>query len=329
MLILSRYPYVSIGECLVRRWCLAALAAIAGPVWACSNIQLMVLNWSSAQLLAALDYHVLTQGFECQVEVVTGTTRSAAVRLDESESVWVPEFWIDSGQTEPSDAWRVANDSPFDSAGAGFYVSAEWLAANPSVSRLEQALVALSDLENPMPLYGCAAGWSCQTPIRQWSRALNIQANGWYLVEPAGRADWGKQLEKAMGSDRPWVGWAIGPASELSKYDLVRLRSGREHDPEHYQACYQNPSCPDPKIMAPPPSRVVSAGQREWLERHPLKAQYFAKRRLSAASLKQMFADLERGLSFEEVVVEYLATRDEWHAWLDEGPRQAILDQFN
>lgn len=295
---------------------------------ACSPVTLMVLNWPSAQFLAELDYLVLTQGFECDVERHAGTSRSAHLRLtDPAQTVLVPEYW----QPPASEAlhYKVLGQGPFESAGAGFYTQADWLEAYEGNPKLESILLEFGNPDQPASLMGCAQGWGCQIPVMQWFRALGLESLGWTLEIPYGRAEWLMRLSQAPGVPGPWIGYAIGPSPEVSRAGLVKLQPHLGFDPAHYAQCYQDLGCASPSPQSLPPSRVVSAASQSWIEGQTDVQHYLAQRRFDRRQTDRWMLYIDEGFTPEQAAIEFLATDDQWHDWVPEAVRNRILDDFN
>lgn len=295
---------------------------------ACEPARVMALNWPSAQFLAELDYLVLSEGFQCDVELHPGTSRSAHHRLnDPGQSVLVPEYWM------PPDAeplhYQLLGQGPFDSAGAGFYIPATWLEQHEGNPTIESILLEHGDPAKPRSLIGCAQGWSCHVPVLQWFRALRVASMGWRLDVPHGRAEWLKQVGQSTDSEDLWIGYAIGPSPEMSQAGLVRLSQYLEFDYLHYTECYQDSKCANPKAQSLPPSEVVTAASNQWLSDHSNIQTYLSKRRFDRQQTDRWMLYLAEGFSPEQAAIEFLATESRWHEWVPESVRDRILDDFN
>lgn len=309
---------MSSGE-MMRLWGLLGSWVCAGSAWGCTAVQLMALNWPSAQLIAAVDEWILAEGFECSVSLVHGTTDSAGFRLAEEPAVIVPEYWRQDASI-PGVAYF--SEGPFVNAGAGIYAPHPWLEQYGS---LERALIEEGDPKQPKIFWGCPADWPCHWPLRQWARAMDLSSLGWRFVEPSSGAEVALQQRQSDA----WIGWGVGPDPALARLDLVVLPSQLPHDPEHYRSCYQNPGCAIPQPMSLPRSQVVSAVSGDWIQAHPDIEAYFGARRLSIEQTQRWLKYLDQGFDARTTALEFLSQEQDWWAWVPDSVAQRIKAQFN
>ena len=80
------------STCLV-----AGLMAMTGAARAeCGDLTIASMNWQSAEVLAALDKFILTEGYGCNAEVIVGdTVPTITSMIEKGEPDLAPEGWVD------------------------------------------------------------------------------------------------------------------------------------------------------------------------------------------------------------------------------------------
>ena len=80
------------STCLV-----AGLLAMTGAARAeCGDVTIASMNWQSAEVLAALDKFILTEGYGCNAEVIVGdTVPTITSMIEKGEPDLAPEGWVD------------------------------------------------------------------------------------------------------------------------------------------------------------------------------------------------------------------------------------------
>ena len=80
------------STCLV-----AGLLAMTGAARAeCGDVTIASMNWQSAEVLAALDKFILSEGYGCNAEVIVGdTVPTITSMIEKGEPDLAPEGWVD------------------------------------------------------------------------------------------------------------------------------------------------------------------------------------------------------------------------------------------
>jgi len=80
------------STCLV-----VGLMAMTGAARAeCGNVTIASMNWQSAEVLAALDKFILSEGYGCNAEVIVGDTVPTITSMTEKgDPDLAPEGWVD------------------------------------------------------------------------------------------------------------------------------------------------------------------------------------------------------------------------------------------
>src|SRR5690606_37154461 len=62
----------------------------------CGDVNIVAMNWQSAEVLAALDAYILREGYGCNATIISGdTVPSITSMVEKGEPDVAPEGWID------------------------------------------------------------------------------------------------------------------------------------------------------------------------------------------------------------------------------------------
>ena len=154
-----------------------AAGAMAAPVAAhaqasdCGDVSITEMNWASAQVVTAVANFIMTQGYGCNVSVVSSDTIPAVTSVAENgEPDIVTELWLNStGDTynELRDSGRVVEAGPvLDPGGVeGWWIPTYLAEEHPELTTIE-GILANPDLvggRSSTVLKAGAAAWSATT----------------------------------------------------------------------------------------------------------------------------------------------------------------------
>jgi len=149
----------------------------------CGDITIASMTWASAELIAEIDKTILTEGYGCNAELVSGDTMPTFTSMNEKgEPDLAPELWVNAVR-EPLDAavaegeLIIAAEILSDGGEEGWWIPKYVAEANPDIKTPADAL-ARPDLF-PAPeddsmgaVHNCPSGWNCQITTGNLFRAF-------------------------------------------------------------------------------------------------------------------------------------------------------------
>ncbi len=236
-------------------------------------IDIAVMGWSSAAILAHIDAVVLEKGFGCSIALIPGDTLPTfATMTTRGIPALAPELWINLREKD----WRRAEatgrvadlGSTFAGGFAeGWFIPAYTAEAYPdlkTVRDLADHVALFADSSDPTQgrFYSCPNNWACDTANANLLRAYGLDTK-FRLIRPRSGSVFTKPMEAALKAKKPIVFYNWGPTALMFRYDLVRLDMDAPYDPDRF-ACITAQTCADPQPtdFSPPQSIKAVAG---WL----------------------------------------------------------------
>ena len=161
----------------------------------CGDVTIAEMNWASASLLANIDKIILTEGYDCNAELVIGETISTSTSMIEKGVPDIaPEMWTGSNEEVLERAIadkkiRYAGRSLSDGGEEGFWIPQYMVDEFPEMATIEGVLKHKELFINPddpdtLRFMGCPIDWNCQISTTHLFEALELEEAGFELVDP-------------------------------------------------------------------------------------------------------------------------------------------------
>ncbi|TKW65926.1 MAG: ABC transporter substrate-binding protein [Paracoccus denitrificans] len=315
-----------------------AAASAASAQEDCGTVSIAEMNWASAGLAAWVDKIILEEGYDCEVELVTGDTVPTFTSMNEKgEPDVAPELWVNAVKV-PLDAAVdegriiIASEILTDGGVEGFWVPTK-LAEEHGIKTIEDALAHPelfpgAEDESRGAFFSCPSGWACQIITENQTRALDIEGKGFDLVDPGSAAGLDGSIARAFNRDEGWLGYYWAPTAVLGKYDMTRLELGVENDKEAWDNCTVVNNCADPELNEWPRSDVFTAVTKEFQESNAITMDYLGKRAWSNETVNELLAWMGDNQATNEDGAWYFLENyeDTWSAWVSEEVAAAVKD---
>ena len=300
------------------------------------TIDIAEMTWPSAAALAHIHATILSDGYGCNVEIVTGdTVPTSTSMLSRGTPAIAPELWTSAIQ----DAWAEGMaegtvvqlaDAITDGTVEGWFIPRYTQEANPDLTTAE-AVIARPDLF-PDPednsqgrLYSCPPGWACELSTSALFEAYDMEET-WNLFSPGSGGALDASIARAFTREEPILFYYWGPTAILGKYDAVQLDLG-EALPEVY-ACNTDSECEDPPGKTAYPSSPAVVGAAAWVqEEAPEVAAYFSKVGLTNAEISELLVYGDENQADAAATAEnFLRTKqDVWTGWVPADVAEKVL----
>ena len=186
---------------------------------ACGKVTIAEMNWASAQLMANVDKIILSKGFGCNVEIVSGDTMPTFTSMNEKGNPDVaPELWANSvrnplEKAEQEGRLHTVNSGPITGLGEGWWIPPHTAKKHPELKTVldilkRPDLFPHAEDKSKGAFVGCPAGWGCQLANANLFRAFDMKAKGWVLVDPGSAAGLNGSIAKASRQRRELV-WLL------------------------------------------------------------------------------------------------------------------------
>lgn len=305
----------------------------AGAAQACEldrPVHLADGNWDAIQVFNSIAEVIITEGYGCEVEMVTGGmvplfTALARGDVDIFMDVWIPnnrEIWA-----EIQEQGAVELGVMYDDATEGWYVP-RYLIEGDAARGIEAAapdLRGVADLARYWALFrdpeepdkgrflNCPIGWGCEG--RNTARLASYGLNGSYVnFRPGTGAALDSAFASAYRRGQPILGYYWAPTWLLGLQDMVKL---------------EEPACTEDNNIAcafanTPASVVASAAFVEGAD--ALEA-FFAAWKTSSAEVSAILGFMQEtdGANRADAARFFLQTfPDTWQAWVPGEVAQRI-----
>ncbi|MGQ3211662.1 ABC transporter substrate-binding protein [Shinella sp.] len=262
------------STCLV-----AGLFAMTGAARAeCGDVTIASMNWQSAEVLAALDKFILTEGYGCNAEVIVGdTVPTITSMIEKGEPDLAPEGWVD---LLPDVVNRGIEEGKLvgaavalsDGAVQGWWVPKYIVDANPDIKTIEDALKHPELFPDPEDkakgsVHNGPQGWGGTVVTGQLYKAYGGEAANFTLLDTGSAAGLDGSIAKAYERKEGWVGYYWAPTALLGKYEMVKLEHGVPYDAAEWKRCNTVADCADPKKNDWPKDKVQTLVTKPFSER--------------------------------------------------------------
>ncbi|WP_087020730.1 ABC transporter substrate-binding protein [Thaumasiovibrio subtropicus] len=308
-----------------------ALLLLAGTAQAeqCGSVTIADMNWSSATLIAHVDRFILEHGYGCDAELVPGDTMpTGASMVEKGQPDVAPELWsnslkeaLDKGVEEKR--LRYAGKALIDGGEEGFWVPKYLVDKHPELATIQGVRQHAKLFEHPedpdaSAFYTCPAGWNCQISAGNLFNALNLEENGFEVVDPGSGAGLSGAIAKAYERQDAWFGYYWAPTAILGKYEMVKVDFGSGVNKDEFLNCTTSEECESPKVTMYPPSPVHTVTTEEFASRAPQAYQYFTERGFTNSEMNQLLAWMEDNQADgEEAMLHFLTEFPRtWQAWV-------------
>ena len=296
----------------------------------CGTVTVASMNWQSAEVLAAVDQLILSNGYGCTVEIVSGDTVPTITSMVERGSPDVaPESWVDlvpevfqRGMDEGSVV--TAAKSLSDGGVQGWWIPKYIADANPDIKTIDDVLARpdlFPDPEDPSKgaIHNGPAGWGGTVVTAQYYKAYGAEEAGFTLVDTGSSAGLDGSVARAYEREQGWVGYYWAPTALLGRYEMVKLDAGAPHDEAEWQRCNVVADCPDPKKNEWPTDTVYTLLTSSFAERaDDAVLEYFNKRAWSNDTVNRLMAWMTDNQATGDDGAKYFLQNNEdlWSQWV-------------
>jgi glycine betaine/proline transport system substrate-binding protein len=265
---------------LLATTCLAfGLFGLAGAANAeCGDVTIASMNWQSAEVLAALDKIILSEGYGCNADIIVGdTVPTITSMIEKGEPDLAPEGWVDllpdvvnRGLEEGKLVGAAVALS--DGAVQGWWIPKYIADANPEIKTIDDALKHPELFPDPEDsskgaVHNGPQGWGGTVVTAQLYKAYGGEAAGFNLIDTGSAAGLDGSIAKAYERKEGWVGYYWAPTALLGKYEMVKLEHGVPADAAEWKRCNTVADCPDPKKNDWPKDKVQTLVTKGFSER--------------------------------------------------------------
>ncbi|HSX72896.1 MAG TPA: ABC transporter substrate-binding protein [Shinella sp.] len=286
------------STCLV-----AGLMAMTGAARAeCGDVTIASMNWQSAEVLAALDKFILTEGYGCNAEVIVGdTVPTITSMIEKGEPDLAPEGWVD---LLPDVVNRGIEEGKLigaavalsDAAVQGWWIPKYVADAHPDIKTIDDALKHPELFPDPEDsskgaVHNGPQGWGGTVVTSQLYKAYGGETANFTLVDTGSAAGLDGSIAKAYERKEGWVGYYWAPTALLGKYEMVKLEHGVPYDAAEWKRCNTVADCADPKKNDWPKDKVQTLVTKGFSERAGAEVMdYLNKRAWSNDTVNKLMA---------------------------------------
>ncbi|WP_234494193.1 ABC transporter substrate-binding protein [Vibrio maritimus] len=295
----------------------------------CGTVTIADMNWNSASLMAHIDQFILSNGFDCDAELIPGdSVPTGTSMIEKGQPDVAPELWtngikeaLDQGVADKR--LRYAGNSLTEGGEEGFWVPAYMVEQYPELATIEGVIKHAALFEHPESddkhaFYGCPAGWTCQITSEHLFNALELDKHNFEMIDPGSGAALSGIIAKSYDREKPWFGYYWSPTPVLGKYEMVKVDFGSGTDVDEYRNCTTQPDCESPKVTMYPPSPVHTVVTEEFAQRGGDANDYFAKRGFTNKQMSELLAWMEDNQAdAEEAMYHFFESYPElWKSWV-------------
>lgn len=307
------------------------IASLAGikPASAeeCGDIAIASMNWASAEITAEIDNLILSAGYGCNVQLVTGDTLTTFESMTNTGKPDVmPELWINTLKNLDAAVTNkrlvMGAEVLADGGEEGWWIPRYMAEAHPEIKSVEDALARpdLFSSENEDGLaavHNCPVGWGCQISTANLFRAHSAEDKGFTLINTGSAAGLDASIAKAYEAEAGWLGYYWSPTSLLGRYEMVKLDMGT-HDSSHWDSCTVVADCAEPKKNGWPAGRVFSVVTGDFAKRMNGPMDYIGKRQWSNETVSKLLSWMDNNQATgDEVARHFLENyEDIWTQWV-------------
>lgn len=307
---------------------------------ACGDVTIASMNWQSAELLAHIDKLILSKGYGCRAQVVTGDTVPTLTAMAEKGRPDIaPEASVSQAPGVVTRAItekllvETVNVLP-DGYVNGWWIPKYLADAHPEIKTIADVLKhpkLFPAPEDPSKgaVYNGPQGWGGTVVTAQLFKAYDGNKAGFTLVPTGSGAALDASLIKAYERKQGWVGFYWEPTALLGKYKMVRL-SSTPHDEAEWKRCTSAANCLDPKRNDWPTEYAKTLVTAKFAQRGGAIMEYLKTRSISNADInKAMSWATDNQASGEDAARQFLKTSpDVWTKWVDPVTAKKIRDSL-
>lgn len=315
-----------------------ALCSI-GPAAACELNRPIVfagMDWQSNAFHTAVAQFILEEGYDCETDVLPGTTIPLLQGVAQGDIDIVMEVWKDN----VTEVWNrglrrrqvVEVGTNFPDAVQGWYVPRYLVSGENApapglidVSDLPNYKALFSDPEEPDKgrFYNCIAGWNCEVINSAKLKAYDLEEH-YTNFRPGTGAALAAAIASAYLRQQPILTYYWGPTWVLGKYDMVQL-SEPAYDAEVFTALATDAQ--PTQATAYPVVEVAIGANRRFSESAPNVIAFLERYETDSALVSEALAYMEEtGGRAGDAAERFLRTRsDVWSEWVD-AARKAKID---
>lgn len=303
----------------------------------CGKVTIADMNWASASLIANVDKFILTHGFGCEAELISGDTMPTGTSMvEKGEPDIAPEFWISNFKAALAKGveekrLRIAGDVFSDGGEEGFWVPAYMVEKDPSLTTLKGVLANAKLFTHPedpekSAFVTCPAGWGCQLANTHLFKALNLADAGFVEVDPGSGAGLAGSIAKAYERGEPWFGYYWAPTPVLGKYKMVKVDFESGIDKDHFDTCLTQPECENPRPSMFPPSPVKTLTTEAFAQKAPAAYDYLSTRGYKNDQLNTLLAWIEDEQADGDIAMEHFLKNYEstWTSWVSKDVAENV-----
>ncbi len=294
----------------------------------CGTVSIAEMNWASAGVMAYIDKIILSDGYGCDVEIVSGDTMPTFTSMSEKgEPDVAPELWINAVKVAldkaVADGKLIIGGEVLNEGGVEGWWVPTWLADKYNIKTVNDAL-ARPDLfpgaedTTKGGFFGCPSGWGCQTVNRNLFAANDMAAKGFELIDPGSAAGLDGSIAKAFARKEGWFGYYWAPTAILGKYPMTLLDREVPHNAELWQTCITVDGCENPQRTGWTKSEVFTVVTPTFAKNAAVAMGYIKGRTWDNTTAGKVLAWMsDNQASNEDGAYYFLQTFPEvWGAWV-------------
>lgn len=323
-----------LGSLLICAWAGSASAQ------ACGDVTIASMNWQSAELLANIDKLILSIGYGCNAQLVTGDTVPTLTAMAEKGKPDIaPEASV--AQAPGVVARAITEKRLIETVNVlpDGYLNAWWIPkyiadANPQIKTIADVLKNPKLFPAPEDsskgaVFNGPQGWGATVVTTQLFNAYGGSKAGFTLVATGSGAALDASLIKAYGRKQGWVGYYWAPTAILGKYKMVRLESV-PHDAAEWKRCTTVADCPDPKLNDWPTELAKTLVTADFAKRGGVAMEYLKARKISNTDINNAMSwAADNQASGEDAAKQFLKTNpDIWSKWVAPAVAKKIKDSL-
>jgi len=317
---------------LLATTCLAVglfgFGSIAQAQDSCGEVTIVSFNSLAAEVLASLDKFILTNGYGCDAQTISGdTVPTVTSMVERGQPDIMPEGWTDNAPEifNPgieSGKLVVVGPAVSDGGQQGWYIPKYVADANPEIKTMADALDHPEIFPHPDDpskgaFYNGITGWGLTLASDQIFKALQGNEKNFEMIYSGSSAGLDGAISRAYERGEPILAAYYGPTPLLGRYEMVRLEG--EHDREEWLRCTGVAECPDPKpnnFGVAPISTLVTGS---FAERAPEPVMnYLSSRSWDNATVNSLLAWIDENQADGDTgAVHFLQNNpDLWKKWV-------------
>lgn len=310
-------------------------------------IRIADVTWQSGAFLTNVLIEILSKGYDCQIEKVSGDTLILSNALINGDLDIHPEQWI--GRTEVLNKARdegkvqVAGH-PFVGAREGWFVPAYVIRGDgergiapmaPDLKSVDQladpAIKALfSDPEEPSKgrFLNCPTGWSCEKVNSAKLEGYGLNAHYTNFLPGSGAA-LDAEIASAQMRKQPILFYYWNPTAVMGAYDLIQLE-----EPAYSEECWtelKRTNSPKTKACGFPEVEVGYDVNSKFAEKAPDILEILSKATIPLEIINAMLAQLAATKGEPaSAAADFLKNHQQiWTAWVSAEAAEKIKASLN